>query len=636
MKKLLVIAGWLGMTMCITAAEEAPHSPYTVTGEFVVADLEEVPSYMQSAIDSGQIEVEAPIDVSAVTVELIRQVSDDNGKMVDDVLASGSFKEGKVAFRGTIDSPTKVTISVAVGSKEPMQLDAVIAPSQDLRFKLIDQVTPGSYDQLVLLDEYRIYENSAHKYAISGDLSELEEDLSFAEVEIYGSAWDEETQSSKTFTAGPVNPTDGKFVIEGSSRDPMVVTLYVRAGYGLYESVQAIVEPGVEVDVSVDGSTLVASAPDGSHHNTVIESWATSEDYLALVSAHQDALDAYRQEMEAQRVEAESSQDESATPAIDDTSASAESAGLPESESVAAVEEIEEPTEATGTEIPSAQGCEHVDTSKFEALDLWSYEPSIDEDSPEHMKLRIEVSSYRTAALQKIAENLDSPLTALLAVELGAYASSQDRLTALDKLATSSLDADLIARRVVPSRDQIVMHMESETNDRSLVPGQKAPEFTLTSLDGAEVSLYKTIAENSHVLVDFWASWCGPCIASFPKLKRLHAAFNDDGFEVISIAIDETFEEWEEKSLSLELPWIDLGEVDGKEFQGTTPVAYGVGWIPKSYLIDNKGCILDKDIDGDKLQEFLITQHGDKEELHDEVDEEESETSTGDEIPEEV
>lgn len=623
------------MASCIAASDEAAQSPYTVTGEFVVADLEEVPSYMQSAIDSGQIEVDAPIDISTVTVELIRQVKNDNGELVDDVLLTGSFGEGKVSLGGMIDSPTKVTISVDVGSEEPMQLDAVIAPNQDLKFKLIDQVTPGSYDGLVLIDEYRIHENSADKYVISGDLSDLEEDLSFAEVEIFGSAWDEETQSSKTFTAGPVNPTNGKFLIEGTSSDPTVVTLYLRAGYGLYESVEVVVEPGVEVDVSVDATTLVASAPKGSRHNAVIESWATSEDYIALVSAHQNALDEFRQEMEAQREEAENSQDESSAPSDEDTKASEESADPPGSESVAVVEEVEDPKVVTKTTTPTAEGCEHVDTSKFEELDLWSYEPSFDEDSPEHMKLRAEVSNFRTAALQKIAENFDDPISALLAVELGAYTSSQDRLTALDKLATSSLDETLIAQRVVPSRDRIVMQMESETNDKSLVPGQKAPEFTLTSLDGSEVSLFKTLAENNHVLVDFWASWCGPCIASFPKLKKLHAAFNDAGFEVITISIDETFEEWEEKSRTLELPWIDLGEVDGKEFQGVTPIAYGVGWIPKGYLIDSKGCIVDKDMAGEKLQELLISQHGDRPELHDEADEE-AENSADSDIPEEA
>lgn len=628
MKNKLAIAGLLGMAVLIAACSGNPQRPYKVTGEFIVADLEEVPSYIQEMIDSGRIEVEPPIDIAAVTVSVVRVVKNDDGDMSDEVLASGSFENGTIELEGTIAAPTEVSISIDVGSDEPMKLNAIIAPDQGIAFKLIDQVTPASYDQLMLVGEYGIHEESEDKYVISGDLSGLEGDLAFAEVEVYGSKWNDEKQTITNFALGPVNPTDGKFMFEGTASDPVVVTMFVRVGSGTYKNVGIIAEAGVEVDVSMDGSTLVASAPEGSQHYTVINSWAMDEEYLAKVSAYEAAFSAFQQEAEARRAEAEATQEEEASTAESDASAMEGSEDSTESEAVAveAEAEAEEPKVASIDLAPAAEGCEHIDTSSFEPLDLWSYERAANEDAPEHMKLQAEVADYRTAALQRIAGNLDDPLAALLAVEMRAFTSNEDQLAALDKLATSSLDSELIEKRVVPQRDTIFARMEAETNDKGLVPGQVAPEFTLASLDGTEVSLYETIAENDHVLVDFWASWCGPCIASFPKLKKLHAAFNDDGFEIISISIDETFEEWEQKSLSLELPWLDLGEVDGKEFQGTTPVAYGVGWIPKGYLIDSKGCIVDKDMQGEKLQELLVAQHGDKPELQEEVEEEEAES----------
>lgn len=632
MKNIFASIGLLGVAMLVVACSGNPQSPYTVTGEFLVAEAEEVAEYMQAAIDAGQIEVDEPIDISATTVSIVQKVENDQGEEVDEILASGSFENGKIEFEGTIASPTKVSISVDIGSDEPLTLDTVVAPGQSVAFKLVDQLTPGTRDQLLLSGEYRIHNDSDDKYVVTGDLSGLDEDLTFVEVMVFGSTWDDERQAPVRFSLGPVNPTDGKFLVEGTTSDPMVVNVYATsAGPGFYKSAQLIAEPGVTTQVVVDGTDLDISAPEGSFQSAIVDSWAKSEEYLAKVSAYEDALEAHQQEMEAQQEQAKPAQEESEAMPADETAEASEATDEVEAEAVAATDDSAEPLVAVADATPNAEGCEHVDTSDFKPLDLWGggFAPSLGEDAPKHLVLQNEVSDFRTAALQEIASNLDDPLSALLAVEMGAYTSQDDRLAALDKLATSSLDADLVAQRVVPVRDRMYALMESETNDKSLVPGQKAPDFRLASLEGNEVSLYETLASNDYVLIDFWASWCGPCIASFPKLKKLHAAFNDDGFEIISISIDATFDEWEQKSKSLELPWIDVGEIDGKEFAASTPTAYGVGWIPKGYLVDSQGCILNKDMEGEKLQELLVAEYGDKPELQEEAEEEESTPEAG-------
>ena len=162
---------------------------------------------------------------------------------------------------------------------------------------------------------------------------------------------------------------------------------------------------------------------------------------------------------------------------------------------------------------------------------------------------------------------------------------------------------------------------EQQRNDEKLVPVQKVSDFTLTNLEGEEVSLFDVLRENDTVLVDFWASWCGPCVATFPTLKELRTAYGEEGFEVVAVSIDRTREEWAEGSETYEIPWINLGELES--WDGEIATLYGVHFIPKSYLIDSDGCILQKDLPIDLLEEVVVNKYDE------EVDEESSPEAEG-------
>lgn len=149
---------------------------------------------------------------------------------------------------------------------------------------------------------------------------------------------------------------------------------------------------------------------------------------------------------------------------------------------------------------------------------------------------------------------------------------------------------------------------EHYRNDKQLVRGQKASDFTLEDLQGNEVSLSDTLMENDAVLVDFWKISCGPCIASFPKLKELRARYKQRGFEIVSISMDPIKEDWTSGSEEHELPWINLGELES--WDGKVATEYGVRFIPKSYLIDKDGCLLQKDLPTDLLEEVLVSRYG--------------------------
>ena len=232
-------------------------------------------------------------------------------------------------------------------------------------------------------------------------------------------------------------------------------------------------------------------------------------------------------------------------------------------------------------------------------------------DDSEHLILERKMSEIRSGKLQEIARNSEDPIDSLLAMELGAFAlNSENRSDAFpiyDRL-SEVLSDELVTQRVTPARESLVQFIESEENEQNLVAGQLAPSFTLSNLDGDSVALQDVLSENELVLVEFWASWCAPCIADFPNLKEIYTAHSEDGFEIVSVSIDNGFENWEQKSKELELPWIDVGEMEG--WDGATAIAFGVQFVPKSYLLDSEGYIYAKDLEPEELREYLASRYG--------------------------
>ena len=220
----------------------------------------------------------------------------------------------------------------------------------------------------------------------------------------------------------------------------------------------------------------------------------------------------------------------------------------------------------------------------------------------EYMEIRRKLSRIENKFLEDTASTSEDPMDVLLALELGAYFGKEEALPIYDRLA-KSLDKDLVMRRVINDRNNHASHLASRGIDSSLVVGKAVPEFTLQNVDGEQISLHDLLEKNELVLVEFWASWCGPCIESIPALKDLYTTYRKHGFEIVSISIDDDHETWIEASKEYELPWINLGEIQG--WRGEVATSYGVTGIPKKYLVNREGQIVQKDASTEKIEELL-------------------------------
>ncbi len=130
--------------------------------------------------------------------------------------------------------------------------------------------------------------------------------------------------------------------------------------------------------------------------------------------------------------------------------------------------------------------------------------------------------------------------------------------------------------------------------------GNIAPDFTLTSVKGKEVTLSKV--EGKYLLVDFWASWCRPCRASFPHLKKIREKYMKDGFEIVGIGTGDTEDKWRKAIQKDQIPWINLFDESAKRgVLGPVAKKYGVAHLPNVFLIDSEGKILLRNPSKDEL-----------------------------------
>lgn len=131
--------------------------------------------------------------------------------------------------------------------------------------------------------------------------------------------------------------------------------------------------------------------------------------------------------------------------------------------------------------------------------------------------------------------------------------------------------------------------------------GMPADEIALPNVQGDTIRL--SGLKGKVVLIDFWASWCGPCRMANRDMVKLYSKYKDKGFEIFSISVDDNAEAWKKAMKKDHITWLQVR--DGGGWQAKTARAWNIEALPTTFLMNKDGLLLAMDLEGKQLEHAL-------------------------------
>ncbi|MGF7231346.1 redoxin domain-containing protein [Arachidicoccus sp.] len=248
----------------------------------------------------------------------------------------------------------------------------------------------------------------------------------------------------------------------------------------------------------------------------------------------------------------------------------------------------------------------------FEAYKASIKEYTTQEDSAygKYQTARQMNDTATTAAIEKQVDSLDKLIEVKTKSFIADHPKSYVSLGRLQTLTYSTAYADL--NKMFTSLDTSLQNSatgkkmaEQLAKMKKTAVGQNAPLFTLNDVNGKPVSL--SDFKGKYVLVDFWASWCGPCRAENPNVVKTFNQYKSKNFTVLGVSLDNDKAAWQKAIDHDKLAWTQVSDLKG--WGNEVAMQYGVRAIPANFLIDPNGVIVAHNLRGadlsDKLAEVL-------------------------------
>ena len=151
-------------------------------------------------------------------------------------------------------------------------------------------------------------------------------------------------------------------------------------------------------------------------------------------------------------------------------------------------------------------------------------------------------------------------------------------------------------------QDEAQEQQEQTANSQEPIAGNKYIDITGVQPNGEELSLSELVGQADYVLVDFWASWCGPCRRFVPVLKEIYASQPEGHLQIISCSVDQDRVAWQTALSEEQMSWPQMRE----DADHPCSDKYNVQYIPHTVLIDKEGKIVGVNLEEPEIEEILL------------------------------
>jgi peroxiredoxin len=222
----------------------------------------------------------------------------------------------------------------------------------------------------------------------------------------------------------------------------------------------------------------------------------------------------------------------------------------------------------------------------------WTLEKQKEQEEP----LKASGLRYVELASQLIKDNIDNSVGQYILVMMGGNINKDVFAEIESKLSSS------VKQRMEENRNLMTKMLTNNLTDsvpEQVKVGKQYVDFKGKLPSGKKVNLSELIKSKKLILLDFWASWCVPCIKAMPDIANLYVQYKDRGFEIVGISIDNDREQWKNRIQKTGITWPQLIDYD---LSNPIKDMYGVRAIPHIILIDENGVIIAHKLQGEALK----------------------------------